>query len=145
MISQFWKNQAQIKSLYTDCMEPVLRKYHLTRMELDILLFLANNPLFNTARDIIETRHLTKSHVSLAVNTLVSKGYLAKSKSEHNRKTVHLSICPSSGEIIRDGQDAQKIFSSILFRDFTHEDYQQLLKLFKRINQNVEDYTKGGL
>ncbi len=114
-------------------------------MELDILLFLANNPLFNTARDIIETRHLTKSHVSLAVNTLVSKGYLAKSKSEHNRKTVHLSICPSSGEIIRDGQDAQKIFSSILFRDFTHEDYQQLLKLFKRINQNVEDYTKGGL
>lgn len=142
MLSQFWTNQAHIKSLYADCIEPVRRKYGLTRMELDILLFLANNPQFTTASEIVENRHLTKSHVSLAVNTLVKKGYLKKKKAEHNHKTIHLSICPSADAIVRDGQNAQNSFWSILFRDFTPEDYAQILRLFERINQNVKNHQE---
>lgn len=145
MFSQFWENQAHIKFLYSDCIEPVCKKYCLTRMELDILLFLANNPQFTTAAQIVENRRLTKSHVSLAVNTLVKKGYLTKSRFEHNRKTIHLNLCPSADEIIRDGQKAQKSFGSILFRDFTPEDYEQISHLFERINQNVKNYTNGGI
>lgn len=145
MFSRFWENQALIKFLYTDCMEPVCRKYCLTRMELDILLFLANNPQFTTAAEIVENRRLTKSHVSLAVNTLAKKGYLTKNKSKHNRKTLHLNICPSADKIIRDGQAAQKFFGSILFRDFTPEDYELISHLFERINQNVKNHTKGGI
>lgn len=145
MISRFWANQSHIKFLYTDCIEPVCQKYRLTRMELDILLFLANNPQFTTATEIIENRRLTKSHVSLAVNTLAEKGYLMKNKSAQNRKTVHLSLCSSADLIIQDGQAAQKSFASILFQGFTPEDYQQLLRFFERINQNVKDYTDGGI
>lgn len=145
MLSQFWTNQAHIKSLYANCIEPVCHKYGLTRMELDIILFLANNPQFNTATEIIENRCLTKSHVSLSVNTLVKKGYLMKNKSSHNRKTIHLSFCSSADPVIQDGQAAQKSFASVLFQGFSPEDYQQILLFFERINQNVKDYTNGGV
>lgn len=140
MLALFWENQAHIKSLYAECVEPVCRKFHLTRMELDILLFLANNPQFNTATEIIEHRHLTKSHVSLAVSTLVEKGYLTKHKSEHNRKTIRLRLCPAADDIIHDGREAQKFFGSVLFKDFTPEDYRQLSTLFERVTQNIINY-----
>lgn len=42
------------KKIYDQSLEPVCKKYQLTRMELDILLFLANNPGYDTAKDIIE-------------------------------------------------------------------------------------------
>ena len=60
-----WELPAPIKALYADCMEPVCHTYHITRMELDILLFLANNPKYDTAAEIIEIRYLAKSHVSI--------------------------------------------------------------------------------
>ena len=111
-------------------------------MELDILLFLANNPQFTTASEIVEIRHLTKSHVSLAVNTLVEKGCLTKRKSAHNRKTIHLELCPAANNMIRDGQDAQKFFGSVLFRDFTADEYEQIASLFERMYQNIKNYQE---
>ena len=51
-----WEHQNAIKALYSKCVEGVCVKHSITRMELDILLFLANNPCFDTATDIIEVR-----------------------------------------------------------------------------------------
>ena len=41
-----WEHQNAVKSLYTNCVEEVCTKHGITRMELDILLFLANQPCF---------------------------------------------------------------------------------------------------
>ena len=60
-------------------------------MELDILLFLANNPSFDTATDIIEVRYLSKSQVSFSIKLLEQWGYLRKEYLGCNRKTAHLS------------------------------------------------------
>ena len=59
-----WEHQNALKTLYARCIEEVCTAYKLTRMELDILLFLANNPCYDTATDIIEIRYLAKSQVS---------------------------------------------------------------------------------
>lgn len=142
MFSSFWTSQSLAKSLYSDCMEPTCRKYRLTHMEFDVLMFLANNPQFTTATDIVEHRRLTKSHVSLAVNSLVRKGFLKKLPSAHNRKTMHLSVCGSSDRIIRDGRQAQKEFVSVLFNGFSSEDCERLNEYFCRINQNIQDHFK---
>lgn len=140
MYAKFWNDQSLIKALYSECMEPVCKKHQLTRMELDILMFLANNPQFTTATDIVETRQLTKSHVSLAVNTLTRKGYLSRSFSEKNRKTIHLTVCENALGIIEDGRNAQQKFGSILFRDFSKEDKETLSRLLSRLEQNIKHH-----
>ena len=144
MYSQFWTNQSHIKSLYSDCVEPVCKKYKLTRMELDILMFLSNNPQFDTATDIVEMRHLTKSHVSLAVNSLVKKELLKKTHASNNQKTTHLTVLNSAYPIIQDGKAVQKKFGSILFRNISPEDCKQLKRLFKQININLNHYFQEG-
>lgn len=142
MFSQFWTSQSLVKSLYSDCMEATCRKYCLTRMEFDVLMFLANNPQFTTAKDIVENRRMTKSHVSLAVNSLAEKGYIKKYQTEHNHKTIHLSICESASDIIREGRKAQKNFASVLFQGFTSDDCEKMNEFFEKITNNIQNYFK---
>ncbi len=85
-----WEHQNALKTLYARCIEEVCTAYKLTRMELDILLFLANNPCYDTATDIIEIRYLAKSQVSSSIRLLEEKGFLRKEYAGHNRKTAHL-------------------------------------------------------
>lgn len=49
-----WENQNAIKTLYAKCVDEICVKHNITRMKLDILLFLANNPHFDSAKEIIE-------------------------------------------------------------------------------------------
>ena len=142
MDSEFWISQTLVRALYADFLEPVCKTYHLTRMELDVLLFLANNPYFDTATDIVEKRRLTKSHVSLAVNALVHKGYLSRIFRENNHKTVHLVLCGSASPIVSEGRNAQKAFAEILLKDFSEEDARLLHRLLARMDRNIRSHLK---
>lgn len=81
-----WEHQSAIKTLYSKCVEDVCIKHGITRMELDILLLLTNNPCFNTATDIVEVRYLSKSQVSSSVKTLKERGYIRREYTENNKK-----------------------------------------------------------
>lgn len=73
MIKDLLDSIAITKKLYAVSLEPVYKQYGLTKMELDIILFLANNPGYDSAKDIIERRLLTKSHVSTTIKSLIEK------------------------------------------------------------------------
>ena len=92
MLAEYWESLPLFKRLYQEKLEPVCSEYSLTRMELNILLFLANNPVHDTATGIVEVRHLTKSHVSASVKTLQARGYLQRVFLAGNHKTVHLRL-----------------------------------------------------
>ena len=53
---------------------PLSQRHGLSMREINVLLFLANNPGFDTARDITEYRGISKSQVSQAVDFLVELG-----------------------------------------------------------------------
>lgn len=144
MTTEFWEVQSLIKTLYSDCLEPVCEQHSLTRMELDILLFLANNPQFDTAASIIEMRRLTKSHVSTSIKALEARGLLTKSYAPGNRKTAHLSITPAAGGIVANGKAAQGSFYGIAFRDFSEEDLGTMKQLFSQIADNIRTQMKEG-
>ena len=81
------EQQNAVKTLYSEFVSPVCAKYGLTRIELDILLFLANNTRYDTATDIVEVRFLAKSQVSAAIKNLEARGCLRREYQLENRKT----------------------------------------------------------
>lgn len=131
-----------IKKLYTVSLEPVYKQYGLTKMELDILLFLANNPGYDSAKDIIERRLLTKSHVSTSIKSLIEKKYLKSTYLHNNNKTVHLVLLESSNEIINAGQLVQKNFIETIFKDFTATEKQIIFDSFSKISKNANKALK---
>ena len=58
------------QNLYERTVMPVCRKFGLTYMEFTVLMFLQNNPQYDTAAQIVKIRRLTKSHVSVTLKSL---------------------------------------------------------------------------
>ena len=63
----FFETALRAQKSYSRLMEPVCKKWDLTHNELDVLLFLANNPEQNRAADIVRGRGMSKGHVSLSL------------------------------------------------------------------------------
>lgn len=123
--------------LYERRMAPISTSFDLTAMELAILLFLANNPEYDTAKDIVEKRHLTKSHVSISLRDLEERGFIRKERRDGNNRTFHLVLLPSSADIIREGQTAQEKFLSSVTSGFSAKDTELLQSYIDRMNENV--------
>ena len=137
-----WEYQNAIKALYSKCIEKICVKHKITRMELDILLFLANNPCFDTATEIVEIRYLSKSQVSAAVKLLEKRGYLRKEYTVDNRKTAHLKICEAASLIVFDGKQAQEKFVEIMLQGLSEDEEACIRQYFEHIWKNINCYLK---
>lgn len=137
-----WENQNAIKTLYAKCIGDVCIKHGITRMELDILLFLANNPCYDTATDIVEVRYLAKSQVSVSIKLLEDRGYLRKEYAKENKKTAHLIVCEDARAVLDDGRAAQERFFAVLFQGFTVEDIAQMRQYTDRVRNNIDCWLK---
>ena len=123
---------------YTACCRSFCQELKLPQTALDILLFLANNPSLNTARDIVEKRHLAKSHVSVGVDALAGRGLLERQLREGNRKTIHLRLTEAAGPIVKEGRAIQREHGEILLSGFTGEERAELFRLLEKIGENVD-------
>lgn len=141
-LREFWNGTYLIKKLYDRKLEPVCEKWKLTRMELDILLFLANNPAMDTAAHMIACRGFTKSHVSSALKALSEKKYIDRSFREGNRKTVHIQLLESCRPVVADGRKAQKEFGDALFSDSSEEERICMENFFGKLAKNARRELK---
>lgn len=128
------------KELHSSIFSPVCSKYNLTLAEILVLLFLANNREYDSAKDIVKRLKIKKSHVSLSIRELEERGYLKGGYEGSNRRTIHLHLCDKSDGIIEDARDAQKKFLSILERGFSEEEVRHFNNYIRRVNENINDY-----
>lgn len=138
-----WNAVDAVVKLYDEILSPVYVKHDLTKSELDILLFLANNPEYDRAVDIIDVRKVAKSHVSASVHSLLEKGYLKKKEQTDNRRDIHLSVTKKADRIIADGRAAQKIFDRTIMKGLTHEDLKALQEASDKVLDNCRKYGDG--
>lgn len=127
-----------MRKLYGSMFAPLLARYGLTQTEADVLLFLANNPEYDTARDMVEHRHLAKSHVSASVDALAERGLLERFYRDGNRKTIHLRLTPQARPITEEGTHLQNRFGALIIAGFSEAEMLQLNALMRRMQQNVD-------
>ena len=101
---------------YNAVCKPLCQELGLSQTALDILLFLANNPDYKTARDIVEVRHIKANLVSMNVDKLVQEGYLTRRPVAGDRRKTALACTPRAQEVIRRGRQLQTAFFDSLFR-----------------------------
>ena len=135
----YFDTMARAQKGYARLLEPICKKWDLTRNELDVLLFLANNPDFDRAVDIVNHRGLAKSHVSMSVASLENRGLLARQPDPTDRRTVHLRLTDKAGEITDVGCRVQKQFMDYLHQGVT-EEQMALMRLFaERVYENIKN------
>jgi len=135
----YFDTMARAQKGYARLMDPLCKKWELTRNELDVLLFLANNPEYDRAVDIVNNRGLSKSHVSLSVSNLEGRGLLRREEDAIDRRTVHLHLEPSAKEITEAGQMTQRRFFSYLHQGVTQEQIDLMIDFAKKVNDNIKN------
>ena len=142
MLNLFLENLSAFKKRYDQALDPVAQACGLTRMELDLLLFLHNNPSRNTAAEAVRLRRWTKSHVSAAARALQDRGLLAAGHPPGNRKVIRLTPLPAADGILRQGLEAQARFIAAFSRGVTPEERQTMEQLLEKIARNLRDYEE---
>ncbi len=125
------------KLLYAKSFDPLVRKYGVAQLQWDILLFLHHNPGFDTAQSICDLRGLSKSNVSNAVEELVQRGYLVRSRDGGNRRVVHLAVTEAAKPLITEGLETQQSFFGALLKGLDGAERRQAAALFAKINDNL--------
>ena len=128
----------QMKRLYEKQFEDICQRYQLTQNEIDILVFLANNPSFDTASDIVEVRMIAKSYISKSVESLIKKGLLVRIPDKEDRRIIHLHLTEYADSIITEGRLRQKEFVKLLFTGMDDNEIKTLEFLLGKIFENVE-------
>ena len=121
-----------IVKLYDRLSARVCEKWKINRTEMDVLAFLNNHPEFDAARDIVEIRMLPKANVSLAVESLIQKGYL-------DRRMVHLSITREAAGIVQAIEDMQNYERDVRMRGFSEEEQKLYGRMMQRICENARE------
>lgn len=131
------------KKSYARCLEPICKKWGLTRNELDVLLFLYNNPPFDRAADIVSRRGMAKSHVSLSAANLEQQGLLARCFDANDRRTVHLELTDRGRTVAREGRDAQQRFFDQIYGSITAGELELWGKITQKICVNIENFDRS--
>ena len=94
---------------------------------------------YDRAVDIVNNRGLSKSHVSLSINNLESRGFLRREDDPADRRTVHLHLEPSAKPVAEAGQMAQKRFFSYLHQGVTQEQIELMMDFAEKVNENIKN------
>ena len=129
--SSFWNFISAAEDEYSVYRKRIMAKFSLSAAETDIIMFLANNPGYDTAADISKVRRILKSQVSISVKSLCEKGLLTGTYKDGNKKSVHLSLTAKARPVV------------VLFDGFTDEEIAAFeryhIKILDNINRKRSD------
>ena len=113
----FWDEHKTITRYYEMKVSGVCEKYQLRQLEYDILMFIYNNPEYNTAADIVRIRKSTKSHVSISLKVLEDRGFIERRVDKDNKKHVTIHLLQLANKVIEDGNGHKRSLRKICLRD----------------------------
>ena len=137
--ADYFETVLQGRKGYSRAMDPICRQWDLTRNELDVILFLHNNPEFDRASDVALRRGMAKSHVSLSVTSLEAKGFLCRRPDPEDRRTIHLELRGDALDIARQGREAQLAFFEKIYAGLTQEEINAWTHVVEKVSENIHN------
>ena len=130
---------------YTAVCKPLCQTLKLPQTAFDILLFLANNPAYQTAADIVEVRKIKANLVSVNVDKLVRDGYLTREAVPGDRRKTRLLCTEKAQPIILQGRQLQSAFLQRLFAHTDQQIQDAFLKTISIMDKNLNELLEGDI
>ena len=130
------------KGLYQELLRPVCKKYDLTDSEIMILLFLNDEPEYDTASDIVKRRKMKKSVVSVSLRDLENRGLIEGYHLEGDRRSLHLKVNESAKEVISEAKQIREDCYDLLTEGLSRKEKDDLRSYLMTISGNIAGYRK---
>ncbi|WP_295748414.1 MarR family winged helix-turn-helix transcriptional regulator [uncultured Oscillibacter sp.] len=142
-IAQLTRLPRRFSKYYDRQFLPLLERTGLSVREIHVLLFLANHPGQDTARDVTELRGIAKSQVSQSVEVLTARGLLARRADGEDRRIIHLEITGEGAPLAREAQAVQAACGRRMLAGLTEEERTVFLNLLERVLRETEELSAG--
>ena len=139
---QMHEHVRAFEEAYAAMLKPLCTELGMPQTALDILLFLANNPGYDTARDICIYRHMKPGIVSFHIDRLVGEGYLARRSDEKDRRVMHLTVTAAAAPVVARGRELQAALGARLTAGLGDEDRALLWRCIAAIAENAKSICR---
>lgn len=129
---------------YSKKCKPLCQELGLPQTAFDILMFLANNPVYKTASDIVEVRKIKANLVSVNVEKLVQEGYLKRETVKSDRRKTQLICTDKAQPVIQKGREVQESFFELLFESTDEEARKFFFEVMDLMGKNLDKILDGG-
>lgn len=136
-ITEVFLTGKQFQKLYDQSISRAAKKFRMTRMEMEVILFFINNPEMNTAKDVADYRMYTKSNVSKAVELLIRKGYLTGKEDPNDRRIVRLHLEEKAGPVCQAALKEQEDYIETLYHGVTKEERATMIRVIEKMAVNA--------
>lgn len=133
----------RIKKYYYSCFRALVKESGLNQNEIDVLLFLANNKDYNSAKYIVDMRGMTKSQVSQSVDELCKAGYIKKFLDDSDRRNTLLYLLPKAKQIVKKAQSIQNNVFRSLFAKCDDNDIYELQQITQKISAALAEAERN--
>ena len=127
----------QLKKLMAKKVEPIIQECDLRPVELDILAFLHSEKNIDTAKGIIQKKHLSKAHISKSIDNLRAKGFIQLNEDMDDHRVLHISLTEKSEEVIGKVIRAYEECKEIMERNISPDELEIVKNVIRKINQNI--------
>ena len=135
---KFFNFARDLIEAYSERCKPLCKEIQMPQTAFDILMFLANNPDYNTARDIVEIRRLKANLVSMNVEKLVREGFLERIPDTKDRRKIVLVCREKAKPVIEKGRQLQMDFFESLFGGIDEESRRQFYGVLEKLRTNLD-------
>lgn len=139
---QVYTGARQLLEGYAAAMQPLCRREGLSPNGVDILLFLANNPGLDTARDICTYRGLKPGIVSFHVEKLVQEGYLLRQPAPEDRRKCRLVCTRRAEPVVQRGRQVQEAFFRRMTAGLDPQDLAAFRRCLEGFQRNLPQMTQ---
>lgn len=132
----------QLRKLLEKKLFPITKAYDIRQVELEILVFLAKNKCDDTAKAIMQKKHISKAHISKSINNLHIKGLIQLAEDELDHRVVHISLEEKAYIIVEQVLHIYEECRNILQRNISPKEIAVMRKVLQKMNDNIEEEIK---
>lgn len=124
--------------VYNTMMQPLCEELNMPETAVDILMYFANNPDMNTARDVCRFKFLKSGIVSFHIDRMVNEGLLERRAEPGDRRTCRLVCTEKAAPIIEKGRALQMQFGRAITAGLDEATMETLKFSMQTVNNNLE-------
>lgn len=129
----------QFQKLYNRKIEVLREEYNLRKVDIDILYFLFKSGKNNTSKDISDLNLFNKGHISQSIGRMENQQLIYPIRDQNDRRCMHIMLTDKAVKIVEEITALRKQMYSIILKGVTEEERDVLLRVSKKVNENIRN------
>lgn len=141
-IKSFFALMRKSNMVYEKYLDALVRKWGLNSTSFQVLMFFADNPEHNTARDLCRLRSMKTGIVSVAIEQLSAAGLLERRMDLNDRRIQRLYLTEKAQPLAEEGRALRIRFFERLKQGMTEEEFRTYFNLTMKLQSTVEEMAE---